>query len=186
MLITGASTGIGLLGAQLVKALGASTVLGTTRSPHKRNLLADAGIDTVIVTGEDDLADAVFAATGGEGVELVLDHVAGQMFADCLPLTRRDGRVVNIGRLDGAAATIDIDALSYRNLTVYGVSFGACRPIELGNNLAGLEPEIVPAVVEGRIRPVIDRTMGWDEHVAATARLHSGDTHGKIVLTIDA
>lgn len=185
VLITGASTGIGLLGAQLVTALGAGTVLGTTRSPGKRGLLADAGVDTVIVTGEDDLAEAVLAATDGEGVDLVLDHVAGQMFAACLPLTRRDGRIVNIGRLDGAAATIDIDDLSYRNLTVYGVSFGASRPVELGDNLAGLEAEAIPAVLDGRIRPVIEGTVQWEDHRTAAARLHSGDSRGKIVLTIE-
>ncbi|MFC0675189.1 quinone oxidoreductase family protein [Brachybacterium hainanense] len=186
VLITGASTGIGLLGAQLAKALGAAAVLGTTRSPGKRDLLAAAGVDTVIVTGQDDLAETVLAATGGEGVDLVLDHVAGQTFADCLPLTRRDGRVVNIGRLDGPAATIDIDALSYRNLTVYGVSFSASRPDELGTILAALEEEAVPAVLDGRIRPVIDRTADWEEHAVAAARLVSCDARGKLVLAIDA
>ena len=184
VLITGASTGIGLLGAQIAQALGASTVLGTTRSPGKRDLLTGAGVDTAIVTGDDDLSEAVSTATDGLGVDLVLDHVAGAMFAACLPLIRHDGRIVNIGRLGGAASTTDIDDLSYRNLTVYGVSFGASRPVELGSNLIGLEAEIIPAVVAGRIRPVIDQTLSWDEHAAAAQRLHSGEARGKIVLTV--
>ncbi|MGJ0184414.1 quinone oxidoreductase family protein [Corynebacterium glyciniphilum] len=185
VLVTGASTGIGLLGVQVVKALGALRVLGTTRSPEKRELLSSVGVDTVIVTTEEPISEVVLAATEGEGVNVVLDHVAGQTFAECLPLTRHDGRVVNIGRLDGAAATIDIDDLSYRNLTVFGVSFGASRPVELGRNLSDLEHEVIPAVVRGHISPVVDQVLPWIRHDDAAAQLMSGDAHGKIVLTLD-
>jgi NADPH2:quinone reductase len=185
VLITGASTGIGLIGAQIAKALGASQVIGTTRSRGKRELLASAGVDTVIVTGEQDLAEAVLAATGGEGVDVVLDHVAGQAFADCLPATRHDGHVVNIGRLAGPASTIDIDALSYRHLTVHGVSFGFSRDWETSAVIAGLLPEVIPAVACGRVRPVIDRALPLSRPEEISARLRSGEAVGKVVVAID-
>lgn len=135
-----------------------------------------------------EVAGALPAAlnTGGDGVNVVLDHVAGQTFADGQPITHEDGRVVQIGRLAGARSTIDIDALSYRNLTVCGVSFGFSRPAVLGQNMRELEPEVLAAVSRGEIRPVIDRTMPWTRHEDAAARLPSGEARGKIVLTIGA
>ncbi|MGW0583762.1 quinone oxidoreductase family protein, partial [Streptomyces sp. NPDC002920] len=124
VLITGATSSIGLIGVQIARALGASRIIATTRSAAKSELLKRAGADTVVVSGEQDLARAVLDATDGEGVDVALDHVGGQTFAACLPATRTDGAVVNIGRLDQAASTIDLDALSYRHLRVCGVSFG--------------------------------------------------------------
>ena len=130
VLITGATTGIGMIGVQIVKTLGASRVIATTRSAAKRELLADLGADTVIVTGEEDLTEATLVATDGAGADVVLDHVAGDTFAQCLPATAEDGHVVNIGRLDGPVSTINLDSLSYRHLTVHGVSFGFSREWE--------------------------------------------------------
>lgn len=184
VLITGASTGIGLIGAQLLKALGASQVIGTTRSDAKRGLLTDAGVDTVIVTSTEDITEATLAATDGQGVDIVLDHVAGQTFAHCLAATRHDGHVVNIGRLDGAESRINLDHLSYRHLTVHGVSFGFRRTDEMAEVIAGLLPEVIPAVARGQIRPVIDKTVDLSDFREAAERLRSGEASGKIVLTI--
>ncbi|MEV0495794.1 quinone oxidoreductase family protein [Streptomyces atratus] len=116
LLITGATSSIGLIGVQIARALGAGPIVTTTRSAGKHDLLKQAGADTIVVTSEQDLTQAVLDATAGEGVDLALDHVGGQTFAACLPATKGDGTVVNIGRLDTAAATIDLDALSYRHL----------------------------------------------------------------------
>jgi NADPH2:quinone reductase len=181
VLITGASTGIGLIGAQLAKALGASLVIGTTRSAGKRQLLIGAGVDTVIVTNQQDLLGATLAATNGKGVDVVLDHLAGQTFGQCLPATKVDGHVVNIGRLDGPASTIDLDYLSYRHLTVHGVSFGFTRDREMAAVISGLLPQVIPAVARGEIRPVIDRTVDITDFGQAAERLRSGQAVGKIV-----
>ncbi|KGN31439.1 alcohol dehydrogenase [Knoellia sinensis KCTC 19936] len=117
VLVTGATTGIGLIGVQIAKAVGASRIIATTRGGAKKELLVGVGADVVMVTDEEDLTEAVLAATDGKGVDVVLDHVAGETFAQCLPATAEDGHVVNIGRLAGPASTIDLDALSYRHLT---------------------------------------------------------------------
>ena len=184
VLITGASTAIGLIGAQMVTALGASQVIGTTRSSAKRDLLTGVGVDSVIVTGEQDLTEATLAATDGRGVDVVLDHVAGQTFADCLRATKEDGHVVNIGRVSGPTSTIDIDHLSYRHLTVHGVSFGFTRDWEMSAVIAGLLPEVLPAVARGEIRPVIDLTVEFTQFQRAADRLRSGEALGKIVITL--
>ncbi|MBF6339289.1 zinc-binding dehydrogenase [Nocardia abscessus] len=185
VLITGASTGIGLIGAQLAKALGAAQVIGTTRTATKRDLLEKAGVDTVIVTDEQDLTQATLDATDHQGVDVVLDHIAGQTFAQCLPATKVDGHVLNIGRLAGPASTIDLDALSYRHLTVHGVSFGFTRDQEMADVIAGLLPEVIPAVARGQIRPVIDRTVDLTQFQQAADRLRSGEAVGKVVISMN-
>ncbi|UUU29778.1 zinc-binding alcohol dehydrogenase family protein [Streptomyces sp. CA-210063] len=184
VLITGATSSIGLIGVQISRALNASRIIATTRSSAKRQLLEKAGADTVIVTGEQDLAQAVLNATGGEGMDVALDHVGGQTFAACLPATRTDGSVVNIGRLDQAASTIDLDALSYRHLRVRGVSFGFTQPAELGSVIATAGRQLLPAVADGRVRPLIDTTLSFDTSAQAAERLRSHQAHGKVVLTV--
>ncbi|MEV0336625.1 zinc-binding dehydrogenase [Nocardia sp. NPDC050717] len=184
VLIIGASTGIGLIGAQLAKALGAAQVIGTTRRAAKRELLEGAGVDTVIATDEQDLTEATLDATDGQGVDVVLDHVAGHTFARCLPATKVDGHVVNIGRLAGPASTIDLDAVSYRHLTIHGVSFGFTRDQEMAEVIAALLPEVIPAVARGQIRPVIDSTLRLTQSNTAADRLRSGEAVGKIVLVM--
>jgi len=183
VLITGATTGIGMIGLQIAKALGASQVITTTRSADKRELLTGLGSDAVIIAAdEEELTGSVLAATNRRGVDVVLDHVAGQTFAQCLPATAEDGHIVNIGRLAGPASSIDLDALSYRHLTVHGVSFGFSREWETVPILEGLSAEVLPAVERGDIRPVIDSTVDVNDFQLAADRLRSGDAVGKIVL----
>lgn len=184
VLITAASSGIGLIGVQIAKAIGAGTVIATTRSAARRELLTRTGADVVVVTDEQDLTQTVLEATGQDGVDVVLDHVGGQTFADCLPATRVDGHVVNIGRLGQARSTIDLDALSYRHLRLRGVSFGFTRAAELGAVMAELTPQVLPAVAEGRIRLVIDTTLPFDQANTAAARLRTHQAHGKVVLSM--
>ncbi|GHB73867.1 quinone oxidoreductase [Streptomyces viridiviolaceus] len=184
VLITGATSGIGLIGVRIAKALGAATVIASTRTAAKRALIRQAGADEVVSTSEEDLTDSVLKITGGQGVDLVLDHVGGETFAACLPATRVDGSVVNIGRLDRAESTIDLDALSYRHLRVGGVSFGFTRAAELGAVLSEASSRLMPAVVDGRVRPAIDGTYTFDTAFEAVRRLRSHQAHGKIVLTV--
>ncbi|MEU9639531.1 zinc-binding alcohol dehydrogenase family protein [Streptomyces tendae] len=184
VLSTGASTSIGMIGIQIAKTLGASKIIATTRSKDKKDLLTSMGADTVIVTGNgEDLAESVLDATDGKGVNVVLDHIAGDTFAACLPATALDGQVVNIGRLAGPATTIDLDALSFRHLTVHGVSFGFSRDWETVPILEALGTEVLPAVERGDVTPVIDSALSAERCREAAARLRSGNTVGKTVFT---
>ncbi|WP_245881680.1 quinone oxidoreductase family protein [Streptomyces milbemycinicus] len=184
LLITGAASSMGLIGVQIARALGAGPIVATTRSAGKHDLLKQAGADIIVVTSEQDLTQAVLDATAGEGVDLALDHVGGQTFAACLPATKVDGTVVNIGRLDTAAATIDLDALSYRHLRVHGVSFGFTRAAELGAVIAAAGQDLLPAVADGRVRPLIDSILSFNTADQAVTRLRSHRALGKIVLTV--
>jgi NADPH:quinone reductase len=96
VLVVGAISAIGLIAVQLAKAFGADTVLATTTSDAKKNALRDAGADVVINTTTENLAEVVTAATGGTGVDVVLDHVGGALFGQAFGATRIGGTIVNI------------------------------------------------------------------------------------------
>jgi len=182
--VTGATSGIGLIGIQVAKVLGATTVIGTTRSQARARLLRHAGADVAIVTSTQAVSQALLDATGGRGVDMVLDHVGGQILASCLPGTGDGGSVINIGRLGGAEALIDLDALSHRHLTLRGVSFGFDPPEQIGDVIAALAHDVMPAVADGRIRPVIDAVLPFDQANDAIARVRGGRAEGKVVLTM--
>jgi NADPH:quinone reductase-like Zn-dependent oxidoreductase len=180
VLITGATSAIGLVGLQIARELGARTVLATTRSSTKADLLRQCGADIVLDTAASDLPEAVLDATDGDGVDLVLDHVGGPLFARTLPATGTHGTIVQVGRLDPTPPTINLDHIAYRRLTVRGVSFGA--PDELAELLDQAGRVLLPAVAAGRIKPVIDRVLRLDEAVEAARRVRDGLAVGKVVL----
>ena len=182
VLVVGATSAIGLIAVQLAKAFGAELVVASTTSDSKTSALTDVGADVVVNTKTENLAEVVNAATIGAGVDVVLDHVGGQLFADALPATRLGGTIVNIGRLGGPAATIDLNQLSFRRLRLQGTTFSVRTPDELAEVCAALVPEVLPAVADGRIRPVVDRVFAFDDAVKAADYLRSNEAIGKIVL----
>ena len=184
VLITGATSSVGLIGVQIATALGAGPVIATTRSAAKAELLQKCGATDVIVTASQELTATVLQATAGAGVDVVLDHVGGQTLADSMEATHVDGTLVNIGRLDGEESTLDLNTLSYRHLTLRGVSFGFTRADELADVIAALRAEVLPAVADGRITAVIDSEFDFEQAGAAAERLRSNQARGKIVLRV--
>jgi NADPH:quinone reductase-like Zn-dependent oxidoreductase len=185
VLVVGGSTAIGLIAIQLAKVLGASVVAATTTSADKAPVLLAAGADVFIDTATGNLAEAVAAATGGVGADVVLDHVGGQVFADALTATRVKGTVVNIGRLGGPLATIDLNTLSFRRIRVLGTTFSVRTPDEMAQVCAALRPGVMAAVADGRVRAVIDRVYAFDDAQKAADHLRTTGTVGKTVLTME-
>ena len=183
VLITAATSNIGLIGIQVARALGAGMVIATSRAADKTDLLEGTGADFVIITAAQDLTDAVLNATSQVGVDVVLDHVGGQTLADCLTATTVGGQIISIGRLGQAESTINLGTLAARQIRIRGVSFNFSQAEQLGQVVAAAS-ELLPAVADGRIRPVIDTVFSFQDHSKAAARARSGDAVGKIVLTL--
>jgi NADPH2:quinone reductase len=184
VLVVGASSAIGLVAVQLAKAFGAGIVVATTTSDTKKDALKNVGADVVVNTKTESLAEPVNAATGGAGVDIVLDHVGGDLFGQTFGATRIGGTVVNIGRLGGAQAAIDLNQLSFRRLRVIGTTFSVRTPNELADVCRALAPEVLPAVADGRVRPVVDRAFAFDEARKAAEYLRSNQAIGKVVLEV--
>ena len=184
VLVVGASSSMGLLAVQLAKALGASRVLATTTSEAKVEQIKAAGADVVINTASEQLAERAADATDGAGVDIVLDHVGGQLFAELLPATRIGGTIVNIGRLAGPTCTINLDQLAFRRLKVRGTTFSVRTPEERGEVCAALIPDVLPAVEDGRIKPIVDRVFPFEDAQGAAERMRSNQAAGKLVLAL--
>ncbi|HEV7617663.1 MAG TPA: zinc-binding dehydrogenase [Burkholderiaceae bacterium] len=182
LLITGVSSGVGVAALQTAKALGAK-VIGTSGSADKLERLKALGLDLGLCTRSADFYDAVMQATQDKGVNLVVNTVGGSMFAECMRTLAFQGRLATVGYVDGVLKSeIDIEALHAKRLTLFGVSNKLRSPEQRAEPVPGFIADVLPAIAQGRIRPVIDRVFAFDQLVAAKAYMESNLHLGKIVL----
>jgi|GEM_PF-1045320 len=186
VLITAATSAIGLVGIQVAAELGASRVIATTRTAERQALLERAGADAVVVTGREDLAARVRELTDGAGADVVLDHVGGDALDGAIAAARSGGRVISVGRLAGPTAEIDLFALARSGVVLQSVSFGF-TPVEIiGRQLDGVARDLSDAVSRGRVTPVIGRRVPFADLPETLAALAAGEhVDGKTVAVLD-
>ena len=186
LLVTGVSSGVGVAALQTAKAMGAK-VIGTSGSAEKLERLKALGLDLGIHTRAGDFCDAVMQATGGKGANLIVNNVGGSVFAECIRALAFQGRLATVGYLDGVLkAEIDIEALHARRLILFGVSNKLRSAEQRAESARGFIADILPAIADGRIRPLIDRVYDFAELPAAKAHMESNAHLGKIVLRMSA
>jgi len=184
LLVTGVSSGVGVASLQAAKALGAR-VIGTSGSPAKLAQLAGLGLDVAIATRAPDFAAAVAEATGGQGTNLVVNTVGGSVFAECVRTMAFEGRLATVGYVDRTlTAEIDLQALHAKRLTLFGVSNKMRTTDQRAAGVPAFVADWLPAIAEGRIRPLVDRVFAFDELAVAHARMEANEHIGKIVLKI--
>ena len=182
LLVTGISSGVGVASLQTAKALGAK-VVGTSGSAAKLERLKAIGLDVGIRTRAGDFCDAALAATGGRGADLIVNNVGGSVFAECVRALAFQGRLATVGYVDGVLKSeIDIEALHAKRLTLFGVSNKLRSAEQRAESARGFVADILPAIADGRIRPVIDRVYPFDELPAAKAYMEPNVHLGKIVV----
>ncbi|MES2958715.1 MAG: zinc-binding dehydrogenase [Pseudomonadota bacterium] len=184
LLVAGVSSGVGVASLQAAKALGAR-VIGTSGSPDKLARLQALGLDVAIPTRAPDFAARVMEVTGGRGVDLVVNTVGGSVFAECIRTLAFEGRLATVGYVDHTLkAEIDIQALHVKRLTLFGVSNKMRSAEQRAAGVPAFMADLLPALADGRIRPLVDRVFPFDELVAAKAHMESNQHLGKIVLKI--
>ncbi len=182
LLVTGISSGVGVAALQTAKALGAK-VIGTSGSADKLARLKAAGLDIGLCTRAGDFCEAVMQATGGKGANLIVNNVGGSVFAECVRALAFQGRLATVGYVDGVLkAEIDIEALHAKRLLLFGVSNKLRSPEQRAESARGFAADILPAIADGRIRPLTDRVYAFDELPAAKAYMESNAHLGKIVV----
>jgi NADPH2:quinone reductase len=186
VLIQGASSATGLMGMQVAKLLGAGRVIGTSMSPERRARLAEFGADVVVDTSAPDWGARVVNATGGEGVDLLIDLVAGPLMNGNLQATRIGGRMVNVGRMAGDRGEFDFDLHSLRRITYVGVTFRTRSPEEVEEIVARTTRALGPALTAGALRLPIDKIYRFEEAAEAFERMARNQHFGKIILTTGA
>ena len=182
VLIQGASSGIGLMGLQVAKVLGAGLVIGTSTSPERRARLGEFGADVTIDSGAPHWVARVTEATGGKGADLLIDQVAGPLMNGNLRATRIGGRIVNVGRLAGNSGEFDFDLHALRRISYVGVTFRTRSAAEVEQINERTTRALGPALSAGALRLPIDRVYRPDQFAEAFERMKRNEHFGKIVL----
>jgi NADPH2:quinone reductase len=182
-LVQGGSSGIGVAAIQMVKAFG-NRVFATAGSAEKCAACVALGADRAVNYKTEDFAVAVKEATGGKGVDVILDMVAGEYVDRELKCLADDGRIVIIAFLGGAKATLFLSDILRRRLTVTGSALRP-RPVEFKGAIAkNLREKVWPLIESGRIKAVVHKTFPLAEAASAHALMESSAHIGKIVLTV--
>jgi NADPH:quinone reductase-like Zn-dependent oxidoreductase len=182
LLVTGASAGVGVASVQLGKLIGAK-VIGTSGSAEKLRKLAGIGLDLGLQNRNGGFEKAVMDATGGKGVNLVVNNVGGTVFAECIRALAYRGRLATVGYVDGVVkAELDILALHSKRLKLFGVSNKMRSAAEIAEGVRGFSRDVLPAFAGGHLKPVIDKVFPFAELPQAKAHMESNAHVGKIVL----
>ncbi|MCA3222054.1 MAG: NAD(P)H-quinone oxidoreductase [Burkholderiales bacterium] len=183
LLVQGGSSGIGVAAIQLAAALG-HRVFATAGSADKCRACEALGAQRGIDYRTEDFVAVVKQATGGRGVDVVLDMVAGDYVAREIDCLADDGRLLIIATLGGSKAQVDVGQVLRRRLTVTGSTLRP-RSVEFKAAIARrLQAVVWPLVEAGRIKPMVYRRFALGDAAAAHGLMESSTHIGKIVLDV--
>ena len=183
--IQGATSGVGLIGLQIAKSLGASKILGSSTNKSKLNKLKEYGADVLIDTSSENWLDDVLNATNGDGVDILIDMLSGDYVNKNMEATKIHGHLVNIGRLAGMSGNFNYDLHAKRRLHYIGTT-GRTRSIEENEMVASLaNKDLWESVLAGKIRHVIHKSMHLRKAKEALDIMNKNSHFGKIILFTD-
>jgi NADPH:quinone reductase len=182
-LVHGGASGIGTTAIQLAKAFGAR-VLATAGTPEKCAACEKLGAERAINYKSEDFVAVAKEATGGKGVELILDMVGGDYVGRNIELAKVEGRIVQIAFLRSPKTEVNLAPLMMKRLTLTGSTLRARAIPEKGAIAAAVRQHVWPLIEAGKVKPVIHATFPLAD-AAGAHRLMEADTHiGKIVITV--
>jgi len=184
VVIQGASSGVGLMGMQIAKLMGARMVIGTSTNSGRRARLAEFGADLALDSNDPDWPDAVLEATDGEGADLIVDQISAGVANQNMKAVRVRGRIVNVGRLGGFSGEFDFDLHALKRIDYIGVTFRTRSIEEVREINRRMRADLWDAVELGRLQLPIDRTFSLDDAVLAQAHMGANAHFGKIVLRV--
>jgi NADPH2:quinone reductase len=183
LLVQGGSSGIGVTAIQLASSLG-HRVFATAGSAEKCAACVELGAERAINYKDEDFAAVVKELTGGKGVDVILDMVAGDYLPREITCLADDGRIALIALLGGAKATIDLGEVLRRRLVISGSTLRP-RSVEFKAEIAAnLLEHVWPLFEQGKIRPVIYQTFPLAQAAEAHALMESSTHVGKIMLQV--
>jgi NADPH:quinone reductase-like Zn-dependent oxidoreductase len=173
VLVNAVGSGVSSAAIQIAKLAGAK-VIATAGSSAKLEHARDFGVDETIDYSEVAIDERVAELTGGRGVDLAVEHVGADVFAQSLRAVRNDGRLVTCGGHGGENVSLDLIELFRSERRIYGSRTWTRTELKT----------VISLVQAGRLRPVVDSVFPLDEVAAAQTRLASRANYGKVVLSI--
>lgn len=171
--IWGASSGLGSVAIQIAKSVGAMVIAASSSAENLEKASA-LGADFTLNHKTNNISASVKEITGGQGVDVVFEHVGETTWNTSLKMLGKGGRIVTCGATTGARAEIDIRHLFYKQLSILGSTMG--NKIAFENSF-----ELVKS---GKLKPVIDRTFPMEEIQAAHQYLEEGAQFGKVMIQV--
>ena len=173
VLIHGAGSGVGSAAIQIAKMIGAH-IITTAGNAEKLKKGKELGADDLINYREQDLVEEVRRITQKQGVDIVFEHVGGEVFEQSIKVLRRGGRLVTCGATTAYSAQIDLRYVYARHLSLLGSWMGWKKELL----------EVLKFFKEGKLHPVIDRVYPLADAAEAHRRMERREHFGKIVLKI--
>jgi putative PIG3 family NAD(P)H quinone oxidoreductase len=183
MLVHGGSSGIGTTAIQLGRAFGAR-VFVTAGTDAKCAACRDLGAEVAVNYRTTDWVAAFREATGGRGVELILDIVGGDYVARNLDLLAVEGRLVQIAFLKSSRVELDLMQVMRRRLTITGSTLRPRSPEEKGQIARALLEHVWPLFESGAVRPIVHAKFPLEQAGEAHRLMESSGHFGKIVLVV--
>ncbi len=181
VLITAASSSVGLAAIQIAKAAGA-TAIATTRGAGKKQFLLDNGADQVIVTDEEDLSEGVMAVTSGQGATIIFDPVAGPFLEKVAEAAAQGALIFEYGALSPERTPYPLFPALSKGLSVCGYTL--FEIVEDPEKFARGKKFAYDGLQSGKLRPIIDRTFPLDDIAEAHRYMESNQQKGKIVVEV--
>jgi len=182
LLVHGGSSGIGTTAIQLAKQFGAK-VFVTAGSEDKCEACRKLGADLAINYKTEDFVAKVKDATGGNGVDVILDMVGGDYIERNYEAASVEGRIVQIAFQGSPKATVDFRRIMLKRLHHTGSTLRSRSVADKGAIVRAVEEKVLPLFAAGKVRPVLFKTFPLAEAAAAHALMESSAHIGKIVLT---
>ncbi len=180
VLIHAAAGGVGLAAVQIAKAYGARVIAAATGA-EKCELVRDQGADVAIDYGTEDFVAAVADASDGNGADIILDSVGGEVTRGSLRCLAWEGQLLIVGFSSGEIANIPANRLLLRRAVARGIYWDHDRDAEM---VARCARTLIELFLEGRIRPVVNDGYGFDDLPRALEDLKAGRSVGKLVLNM--
>jgi len=184
LLIHAVTSGVGIACVQLGKLLSAASIGGSSTSKAKLAQAMEAGLAYGILDPYRGFAQETVDATGGHGADVIVDNIGGSILDETLRAAAFGARIIDVGRMGGTKAELDLDRLAMRRASLIGVTFRTRSLDEHAEICARFMTDHGRDLAEGHLKPVLSKTFDFSDFAAAAAFARVGSTYGKVVVTL--
>lgn len=186
LLIHAVSTGVGIAALQLAVLHKIAFIAGSGTSPRKLERLSALGLNLALADPYAGFADRVLQHTDGRGADVVIDNIGAALLNETLRCTVLGGCIVNVGRLGGVEAQIDLNLHALRRIRLLGATFRTRSLQEHAQVVRDFMSDHGAALAKGGLRPLIDSVFPFDDLPGAVRRSVQREQLGKIILETGA
>lgn len=182
ILIHGGTSGIGTTATMLTRAFGATQIFTTVSSAAQQQASLNLGADVAINYNEQDFVEEVKKHTNGQGVDFVLDIIAGDYIQRNYDVAAMNGTILQIGVLKGLAQNVNIFPMLAKRLTHTGATLRSQSATAKAEVMAALQEKVWPLISKGELKPLLYKSFNFEEAQQAHEFLTQGQHVGKLAL----